>query len=468
MPPRRPSSWSYLRSFAVFYVPAVAAIALLGACGLGMPAGWAAGSGAVALLLGLAIAALVSYRTSRSYSTNLAAACHVLQHMSQGKVADRISYVDRQYIEPVAAAIDTLQDFLKDHFADVEADRNRLSTVLNTMVEGVIVVDDKQRIVLLNESACRLFRLSREAPGRLLFELVRNPQLQQWTTQTLERREPAAGEMELRSPVARVLNVRVMALPEVSPGGRAMIVASDISQLRKLERVRQEFVANASHELKTPLAAIKGCVETLIDGGAIDDPIARERFLTMLGEQADRLDHLVRDLLTLTRIESEGERQELQPVHLETVVTRCVARHRQSAERKSMHLRVEAPEPEAWPLAEEEALEHILDNLIDNAIKYTGSGGTVIVRCQTVAGQCVLEVEDTGIGIPQHHLSRIFERFYRVDRARSREVGGTGLGLSIVKHLVQGLGGEVTVASRVGKGSVFRVTLRPGERGATP
>jgi two-component system phosphate regulon sensor histidine kinase PhoR len=218
-------------------------------------------------------------------------------------------------------------------------------------------------------------------------------------------------------------------------------------------------VANASHELKTPLASIKACVETLLDG-ALEDVDIRVRFLQTVGEQTERLDKLVRDLLALTQIESRERPPDLHPVPVAEIIELCVNRHRQYAERKEMHLLTTAPPEAIQVLADEESLEQILDNLIDNAVKYTNTGGTVTVRWQPTGDRCRIEVEDTGIGIPQAHLLRIFERFYRVDRARSRELGGTGLGLSIVKHLVQTLGGTVSVSSRLGKGTIFTVDLK--------
>ncbi|HZT79852.1 MAG TPA: ATP-binding protein, partial [Gemmataceae bacterium] len=229
-------------------------------------------------------------------------------------------------------------------------------------------------------------------------------------------------------------------------------------ELRRLERLRQEFVANVSHELKTPLSVIKACVETLLEG-AVDDPEPRGRFLGQIAEQADRLHALILDLISLGRIESGEEALERGPVPLGPAVAACVERHRARAEAKGQRLEVE-PGPEglaAW--ADEEAVAQVLDNLVDNAVKYTPAGGRIAVRWRAEEGQTFLEVEDTGIGIPEPDLPRIFERFYRVDKARSRELGGTGLGLSIVKHLAQAMGGGVAVRSAVGRGTTFTVRL---------
>ena len=455
---RASTFWSFLLLFVAVFLPGMLAVLISTGRLTTSPAPPLA---VVVTLLGLVavgVAGLANLQIARQTARNLGAVCQALRQASQGEVSSRIPHSERSHVEPVAAAVDQLQDFLRSHFAEVQSSRDQLSLVLNSMVEGVLVVDEQQRVVLLNESAYRLFRLPQGADGRLLFELVRNPQLLLWVTRVLEDRQTVGGEVELLSNPPRVLNLRVLSLPEGGARGAAMVVATDISQLRKLERVRQEFVANASHELKTPLASIKACVETLLEGGAIDDPQFRDRFLGMAAEQADRLDKLVRDLLSLTRIESEG-RRDVEPVAIDRLVEQCVGRQLRNAEKRAIGLRIEPPDTPVQPLADEESLEHVLENLVDNAIKYTNPGGQVTIRWQEEGGAFVLEVEDTGIGIPPQHVPRIFERFYRVDKARSREVGGTGLGLAIVKHLVQSLGGEVSVNSRIGKGTQFRIRL---------
>ena len=238
----------------------------------------------------------------------------------------------------------------------------------------------------------------------------------------------------------------------------AVIVITDVTELRRLERVRQQFVANASHELKTPITSIQACIETLIDG-AIDDVQCRDRFLQTINEQTDRLDALVKDLLSLARLEAEPLQREPRPVRVEALLKTCYERHLQTAQRKGVILTMEPIAPEFRVLAEEDALEHILDNLIDNGLKYTETGGRVTLSLRTDGDSAMIEVVDTGIGIPQQHLPRIFERFYRVDRHRSRDVGGTGLGLSIVKHLIQAIGGSISVTSRLNEGSTFSVRL---------
>jgi two-component system phosphate regulon sensor histidine kinase PhoR len=238
-----------------------------------------------------------------------------------------------------------------------------------------------------------------------------------------------------------------------------VLVLHDTTELRRLERLRQDFVANVSHELKTPLSVIKACVETLLDGAA-EDASARGLFLQRIAEQSDRLYLLILDLLSLARVESGVEMFDFKAVPVSEVVHACLERHQTRAEARKQTLTAGTTAPEGLAVwADEEALDQILDNLVDNALKYTPEGGHARVSWGVADGQVCIEVADTGIGIPGSDLARIFERFYRVDKARSRELGGTGLGLSIVKHLAQAMHGSVRATSIPGEGSTFFVCL---------
>lgn len=232
-----------------------------------------------------------------------------------------------------------------------------------------------------------------------------------------------------------------------------------LAELQRLENVRRDFVANVSHEIKTPLTSIKGYVETL-QSGAVDDPLVRQRFLEKIERNSTRLTTLVQDILSLAKIESLEDSFQLSPVDWASVMQSVVSRYEDAMSQKSLKLKVQFPSETHFVLGDREAMIQVLDNLVSNAIKYTPDGGKISLSL-TVKGSFVrIDVEDTGIGIPEEHLDRIFERFYRVDKARSREMGGTGLGLSIVKHLVSGMGGEVQVSSALGIGSCFSVFLK--------
>jgi two-component system phosphate regulon sensor histidine kinase PhoR len=234
-----------------------------------------------------------------------------------------------------------------------------------------------------------------------------------------------------------------------------------VSELRRLENLRREFVANVSHELKTPLAAIKAYAETL-RMGAVNDPENNLAFVLRIEEQAERLHELILDMLQIARIESGQQTFNIVDVDLAEIIDDCLAQFADLAATKEIDLIGELPNEEITARGDEEGLRTILNNLVDNAIKYTKAGGEVQIRCLQNGATVTLEVEDSGIGIPEKEQVRIFERFYRVDRARSREMGGTGLGLSIVKNLTQAFGGTVGVSSQTGKGSTFRVTLLRG------
>jgi two-component system phosphate regulon sensor histidine kinase PhoR len=244
---------------------------------------------------------------------------------------------------------------------------------------------------------------------------------------------------------------------EPCPG--VVLVLQDVTELRRLEHLRQEFVANVSHELKTPLAAIKACAETLQDG-AIDRPEVNREFTMKIEHEADRLNDLIVDMLRLAKIESGHEPVDLATVSLQETTADCVQRHLASAKRKDVKLVIETSDPALAVRADRDGVLTILDNLVDNALKYTDAGGLIKLKWTELGKDTIqIDVADNGAGIPDEHQSRVFERFYRVDQARSRELGSTGLGLAIVKHLSQSFGGTVSLDSQPGKGSTFRVSL---------
>jgi two-component system phosphate regulon sensor histidine kinase PhoR len=334
----------------------------------------------------------------------------------------------------------------------------QLGSVLGSMIEGVLAVDDRERILFANRAARTLLEFATpDAVGRPLLEAVRNRAVVDVVRQAFRTQEPAKSEFPLPGATRRVVAVSASRLPG-NPYPGVLLVLHDVSDLRRLETLRQEFVANVSHELKTPLTAIKAYAETLLEG-ALGDREHNEAFVRRIAEQAERLHQLIMDLLSIARIESGEEPFEIAAVDIGELVQSCVANHTNAAESRRIHLSVSPSEAPVRARADEEGLRQILDNLIDNAIKYTPEGGRVTVRWSAAESLARIQVEDTGIGIAPEDQARIFERFYRVDKARSRELGGTGLGLSIVKHLSQSFGGGVSVRSEVGRGSTFSVWL---------
>jgi two-component system phosphate regulon sensor histidine kinase PhoR len=344
-------------------------------------------------------------------------------------------------------------------------ERNQSAAILASMAEGVAVVGPDERVLFCNAAFCRAVEADAEGcRGRPLIEAARNPEIVDAARKTLATGASTRSEIG----ALRGRSFEIIAAPvELTLHGESaaaqrgvVLVLYDLSELRRLERVRRDFVANVSHEFKTPLTAIQGFAETLL-GGALEDAANSRRFLEIIREHAARLGRLTDDLLKLSRIEAGKLEIELRPVALAEVIASCVDTTRLKADAKQLALEVDCPENLPAVRGDSGLLREILQNLLDNAVQYTPPGGRITVRARAVADGREVEVavEDTGIGILSAEQERIFERFYRVDAARSREAGGTGLGLSIARHLVEAHGGRIGVESEVGKGSRFFFTL---------
>jgi two-component system phosphate regulon sensor histidine kinase PhoR len=358
----------------------------------------------------------------------------------------------------VQAEMEELQRRHQQTTIDAKAQQQVL---FNSMLEGLLLLDRNRRIYLANRAFKNLFGLKTELRGKTIMEALRVHELA-----TLVERVESDGQVfdyELKLPELseRWLQVNAAAISN-SAGEREgiILVFHDLTRLKQLERTREEFVANVSHELRTPLSLIKGYVETLLDG-ARNDPVVAERFLKIIERNASRLDLLIQDLLAISALESGRIKLNLQPVPLRPLAEKVLADLKARTDAKGVKLINDLPELTA--LADANRLEQVLANLVDNAIKYGRADGTVTIGGhKTDADLLEIFVQDDGPGIPPESLDRIFERFYRVDKARSREQGGTGLGLSIVKHIVQSHGGKVWVTSELGKGATFFFTLPAG------
>lgn len=329
---------------------------------------------------------------------------------------------------------------------------------LGGMREGLLIVDSDLRVVASNPAAHKLFNLaSGNIDSRRLTELTRNPAIYSAFLDALQGSERASVKVEIHDPSRRVFDLRVV--PFGVTGKRtagAIGVFFDITQLEKLERVRQEFLSNVSHELRTPLTAILAFVETL-EAGALDDPENSQRFLAIIRKNAARMQNLIDDILELSAIEGGTIGVQADPIELSALANDVLSSLGTQAASRSITIRNEVPS-DAVVFADPRRLEQMLTNLVENAIKFNREGGEVVIECENGASSRI-RVRDTGEGIPAQHLDRLFERFYRVDRARSRDLGGTGLGLAIVKHLARAHGGEVRVSSELGQGSVFEIDL---------
>ena len=337
-------------------------------------------------------------------------------------------------------------------------ERNRSSAILGSMVEGVAVVTADERILYCNWAFEQILELPEgSSQGRTLVEALRQADLVALVRKALSGVEELTGEVEVG--MVRRRNFSVTAAPVRSAGASgAVVVLHDITELRRLERVRRDFVANVSHEFKTPLTAIQGFAETLLNG-ALDDKVNRARFVEIIREHARRLARLTDDLLKLSRIEAGRLELEFRPIRVQALVNGCVETARLNAEARGLQIQVDLPANLPAVRGDGAQLGEVLQNLLDNAVQYTPPGGQIAVQARANGHDIVFTVTDTGIGIPESDLERIFERFYRVDTARSREAGGTGLGLAIARHIVDAHGGRIWVESAVGQGSRFHFSV---------
>ncbi|HUG69816.1 MAG TPA: ATP-binding protein [Pirellulaceae bacterium] len=404
------------------------------------------------------LAAPITYLIVRSIARPLTALTASARAIRGGDYERSVPLRSRGELGELAAAFNQMRMDLANRVARLEDNNEQMSTVLGGMIEGVLAVDAMRRVLLANRACRSLLGISSsEVTGRTLLEVVRNGDIDAAVTEALTSDKPHEREITVIGPPRRVISVfatRFVAGP--TPG--AIVVLHDISELRRLENLRREFVANVSHELKTPLSSIKAYAETLLMG-AINDQEHNRGFVERISEQAEHLHQLILDLLHLARVEAGQEAFQFTRVGVASVVERCVALVKQLAEQKAIALRIAAPPEQTVVWADSDGVFTIISNLLDNAVKYTSQGGEVEVRWRQEHDTIAVEVQDTGIGIASEDQERIFERFYRVHKARSRELGGTGLGLAIVKHLVQSFGGSVSLTSELNVGSVFRVTL---------
>jgi two-component system, OmpR family, phosphate regulon sensor histidine kinase PhoR len=375
--------------------------------------------------------------------------------------ASRVQVPDEDELAALALALNRLAATAEEQFEVVRKERDQLRQILASMSEGVLVVGPDGRALMINPAFYRLFDLKGDFAGRPVLEIIRHPRFARLIEDTLRHGEPQSGQIELAAPERRTL---LLASSPITLGGQhgAVVATRDTTDLTRVADMRKDFVANVSHELKTPLAAIRGFAETLRDG-ALEEPATARRFTDRIVSQCRRLQELLDDLLTLSRLEGVAPALEREPVALGAVVHRAVELISAVAREKRVEIAIETGEEPLPPvLGDPDGLERLVLNLLDNAIKYNRPDGRITLRLSRSDGEAVLEVTDTGIGIPPESIPRLFERFYRVDKGRAREEGGTGLGLAIVKHVAQTHGGQVEVESRVGHGSTFRVRLPLG------
>ena len=407
------------------------------------------------------IAAGISLLISRRITRPIVAMQKVADHFARGDFDHRLPAPDSEEMAGLAEALNQMATQLDSRINTIIRQRNELETVLSSMREGVVAVDNEERIVSMNRVASALFECDlTQFQGRDLREIIRNLPLQQFVRNAISSKEPIEDDILLYQNGERTLNLKSSPLLDASQQHiGALVVINDVTQLRRLENMRRDFVANVSHELKTPLTAIKGFVETLHQGG-VDKPEENKRFLGIVNKHVDRLNSIIEDLLSLSRIEQEGERNAIQfkTGLIKDVFQSAVQICRPKADEKKIAINLICEESLSAQV-DPTLLEQAVVNLLDNAIKYSEQQSTIRLKADYTHSEIMISVADQGRGIAKKHLPRLFERFYRVDKARSRNLGGTGLGLAIVKHIAQAHGGRVSVDSAIGKGSIFTIHL---------
>ncbi len=414
--------------------------------------------GLVALVVACGIGIFVAGRVTRPVVEMQA----IARQMSEGQFAVRAPVRSTDELGALGRALNVMVLRLREQIHNLETERAKATAILDGMVEGVVAVDGQECILLMNERARAMFGVGpTRGEGKPFLEVIRNADLHE-----IFRSGRTAGgvfrhELRLRNPMDRTLRVTAVPLRLAGEDPGLVLVIDDVTELRRLEHVRTEFIANVSHELRTPLTAIQGYLETLL-GGALEEPEHAHRFVEIAFRHTERLGRLLNDLTDLSNIELGKVSLRLAPTPLRPIVDSVLELVAAKARDGEVTLTTEVSEM-IHVQADRDRLVQVLINLVDNAVKYTPAGGAVTVRARPTAdGRVEVSVSDTGVGIPRADLPRITERFYRVDKARSRELGGTGLGLAIVKHLVLAHGGDLAIDSEEGRGTTVRVLLPEG------
>jgi two-component system phosphate regulon sensor histidine kinase PhoR len=408
------------------------------------------------------LATLVSLFIARRIIQPIEEITRGAEQFSRGELKHRVPFLQTSTeIGALADAMNTMASQLEERINTITHQRNEREAVLSSMVEGVLALDMDMRIISINDAALAMLDISGEnVTGRGIQEVVRHTKMQHFIDGTLNNPGRLEEELVFRGETVRYIHANGTRLRD-GKGHRigAVIVLNDISRLHRLENVRKDFVANVSHELRTPITKIRGFAETLLDG-AMNNVDDAKRFLRIIAEQTGRLNSMIEDLLSLSRIEKESDRGEIEftAESIEQVLRNSVADCEQKAAAKGISFTVQCPHDLQCRI-NRSLIERAVTNLLDNAINYSDTGKPVLLRAMRADGEVVIHVQDQGCGIEKDHLARIFERFYRINKAKSKKLGGTGLGLAIVKHIVHAHSGWITVDSTPGQGSTFTIHL---------
>lgn len=413
-------------------------------------------------LLSLVMAAVISVAIDVLFIRPVEKIKEAAYKMTSGHLAGRPSIQTGDEFHDLADNLNQISADLQHKILESTKDEYELRAILSSMVEGVILIGKDEKILLLSPAVSQMLDLrSREAIGKPYWEVIRNGEINAVLSETINQRKAIRKEVMILFPSESYFSLQVSpVLGEDRPDNFFGLVAvfHDITELKKLERVRSEFVANVSHELKTPLTSIKGFVETL-KSGALEDAKTARRFLDIIQSHTERLENLVTDLLSLSALESKEATLNIEGISVGQLIESVSSLYKSQMDKKHQNFSFHIPDHLPPLFADKEKMEQVFSNLLDNAVKFTADGGQITIFVNEENGVIRIDVQDAGIGIASDHLSRIFERFYRVDKGRSRELGGTGLGLAIVKHIIQAHHGKITVQSDPNKGSTFSIFL---------
>lgn len=406
------------------------------------------------IFISCVLSLLIAFIISRSIGTPISSITHTAEDIAKGNLEKRVDISSKDAIGRLALSFNRMAEELQSRIETITKERNLFQTVLINIADSLFVIDGDGKIILTNPNFEKLFA---KVIGRYYYEIIRNEEVNYLLERTLMDGVQKSLNISLYLPTERIFHVYTAPIKDGNKVMGACTVLQDITEVKRLEKTRIDFVANVSHELKTPLTAIQGAIETLKreDVGEI----SASDFTDIIERQTERLANLISDLLDLSGIESKERKMEFKKSDLRAIVERVFDNFNRKAEKKSQRFNINLPKEDIFLEIDAEKIEQAIVNLIDNAIKFTQSGGEVTVSLSADKELVEIEVIDTGPGIPADDIPRIFERFYRVDKARSRELGGTGLGLSIAKHIVEAHNGRIKVESEFGRGSKFIITL---------
>jgi two-component system, OmpR family, phosphate regulon sensor histidine kinase PhoR len=415
----------------------------------------------IALIPGLILSLLLVYRISVSITRPIKEIKNAAVDITHGKLDRSINIISSDEIGELAKAIDFMAASLKEKINSIKDKNTKMEAILSSVVNGIIAVDSHENILFINPMALKMLNITEvDIVGKHLLQVIRNNKIDNMIKSILENRRFEENEITVSYLEEKTFRLYSNAIKH--PGSDEIIgiiiIIQDVTEIKRLEKMRSEFVANVSHELKTPLTSIKGFVETL-KLGAIEDNEATIRFLNIIEDEADRLNRLITDILSLSELETKKTKPRLELINTTDKIMEIVSMLQNQAGKKNISLKTNIAADVSTLKGDSDQFKQMLINLIDNAVKYTTEGGVVEVAAYNSESNVVIRIKDNGIGIPKEHIPRLFERFYRVDKARSRNVGGTGLGLAIVKYIAMQFESKIEVQSEVSKGTEFILTI---------